>query len=267
MSNFSAFTVTAVMPALLTLGAAPAQIQSAPAAQTPPSTVAGEAIRTEWGYVGPTGPDHWSELSKSYAICNNGNQESPVDLADAIEAGLGTIVFDWKPQPLRAINNGHTVEFEAASGSSIAVGGRRYALSQFHIHHPSEHLLAGRRFPLELHFVHTLPEGTIGVVGVFVAEGAANPVLQSLLDTVPPMRGDARAGAAIDLNRLLPKARDFYRYEGSLTTPPCAEKVDWIVLGQPIAASAAQIARFQAIFPFNARPLQPLYRRFLLHGR
>ncbi|MBA4048461.1 MAG: carbonic anhydrase [Sphingomonas sp.] len=267
MSNFPALSVAALMPALLTLGAAPSPIHSAPAAQSPRPTVAGEGTRAEWGYVGPTGPDHWSELSKSYAICNSGNQESPVDLKDAIEAGLGTIAFDWKPQPLKATNNGHTVEFEAASGSSIGVGRRRYALSQFHIHHPSEHLLAGRRFPLEIHFVHTLPDGTIGVVGVFVTQGAANPVVQSLLDTIPMTSGDTRAGGTIDINRLLPRARDFYRYEGSLTTPPCAEKVDWIVLGQPIAASAGQIARFQAIFPFNARPLQPLYRRFLLHGR
>lgn len=253
--------------ALLALGAAPAQTRSASPPQASPAPAPGEATHVEWGYTGATGPEHWAELSKNYSICNTGNQESPVDLAGAIEADLGRIAFDWKAQLLKGTNNGHTVQFDAAPGSGIAVGGRRYTLAQFHIHHPSEHLLAGRRFPLELHFVHTLPDGGIGVIGVFVAEGSANPVLQSVLDTIPAKAGDTRTGATIDLNRLLPNGRDFFRYEGSLTTPPCAEKVDWVVLAQPITASASQIAQFQAIFPFNARPLQPLYRRFLLHGR
>lgn len=267
MSNFLANPAPWRALALITLCAAPASTASKPPLQSTPASPSGAAAHVEWGYAGATGPEHWAELSKSYSICNNGNQESPVDLSGAIEADLGTIAFDWKPLPLRGTNNGHTVQFDAAPGSSIAIGGRRYALSQFHIHHPSEHLLAGRRFPLELHFVHTLPDGGIGVVGVFVAQGMANPVLQAVLDTVPSAPGETRNGGTIDPGRLLPGARGFYRYEGSLTTPPCSEKVDWIVLGQPIEASAAQIAQFQAIFAFNARPLQPLFRRFLLHGR
>lgn len=241
--------------------AATAQPSSQPSPQPSPSP------RVEFGYSGPTGPDHWAELSKSYAICSTGQQESPIDLRAAIGADLGAIGFAWKPLPLRATNNGHTVQFDAPPGSSISLEGNRYALAQFHIHHPSEHLLDGRRFPLEIHFVHTLADGRIGVIGVFVEEGKVNPALQTALDAIPKQIDATNADGMINPNALLPATRGFYRYEGSLTTPPCAEKVDWIVLRTPIQASAAQIAQFQAIFPFNARPLQAINRRFLLRSR
>lgn len=221
----------------------------------------------EWGYTGPTGPEHWSALSKDYAICNGGQQESPIDLKDAIAADLGTLAIAWKPLAIKATNNGHTVQYDAPPGNSFAVGGKTYALAQFHIHHPSEHLLNGRRFPLEIHFVHKLADGGFGVVGVLVASGAGNPTLQKLIAAIPAERGATATGPMIDPRALLPVARGFDRYEGSLTTPPCAEAVDWVVLRTPITASTAQIEKFAAYFPFNARPIQPLDRRFLLASR
>lgn len=135
------------------------------AAQVMPETPGARAIevgsddraaRVEWGYTGPTGPEHWSTLSKDYAICNNGQQESPIDLRNAIPADLGKLAVAWKPLAIRATNNGHTVQYDAPPGSNVTFGGKTYALAQFHIHHPSEHLVNGRRFPLEIHFVHTV---------------------------------------------------------------------------------------------------------------
>jgi carbonic anhydrase len=238
-----------------------------PAAKAVEVAGGGSAAHMEWGYTGPTGPEHWSTLSKDYAICNSGQQESPIDLKDAISADLGNLAVAWKPLAIRATNTGHTVQYDAPPGSSFAVGGKTYALAQFHIHHPSEHLLDGRRFPLEIHFVHKLADGGFGVVGVLVASGAGNPTLQKLIAAIPAKRGATATGPMIDPRALLPVARGFDRYEGSLTTPPCAEAVDWVVLRAPITASAAQIEKFAAVFPFNARPIQPLDRRFLLTSR
>ena len=246
------------------------------AAQVMPETPGARAIevgsddraaRVEWGYTGPTGPEHWSTLSKDYAICNNGQQESPIDLRNAIPADLGKLAVAWKPLAIRATNNGHTVQYDAPPGSNVTFGGKTYALAQFHIHHPSEHLVNGRRFPLEIHFVHTLHDGSFGVVGVLVASGAHHPTLEKLIAAIPDNHGATSSGPTIDPRALLPPARGFDRYEGSLTTPPCAEAVDWTVLRAPISASAAQIERFATIFPFNARPIQPLDRRFLLASR
>jgi carbonic anhydrase len=109
-----------------------------------------------------------------------------------------------------------------------------------------------------------MPDGRIGVIGVLVSEGAANPTLQKLLDAIPASAGKTTDGGTFDPRALLPKNHGFDRYEGSLTTPPCTESVDWVVLRTPITASAAQVQQFAKLFPFNARPLQSLDRRFLL---
>lgn len=69
---------------------------------------------------------------------------------------------------------------------------------------------------------------------------------------------------SIDAAALLPNVRAYYRYAGSLTTPPCSETVLWTVFAEPVEASKAQIDAFAAIFPMNARPAQKLNRRFLL---
>lgn len=265
----TSLAVVLASSALVAIGAEVAA-QSAP--ETPQARAVevaggGPAAHVEWGYTGSTGPEHWSALSKDYTICNSGQQESPIDLRDAIDANLGTLAIAWRPLPIRATNNGHTVQYDAPAGSSFSVGGKTYALAQFHIHHPSEHLLNGRRFPLEIHFVHKLPDGSFGVVGVFVASGTANPTLQKLIAAIPAEHGTTATGPVIDPLSLLPAARGFDRYEGSLTTPPCAESVDWVVLRTPITASANQIERFATFFPFNARPIQPLDRRFLLASR
>jgi carbonic anhydrase len=60
---------------------------------------------------------------------------------------------------------------------------------------------------------------------------------------------------------LLPKARAAYRYDGSLTTPPCSEGVKWLVMTTPVQLSAAQIAAFTSIVEPNNRPVQPLNGR------
>jgi carbonic anhydrase len=112
--------------------------------------------------------------------------------------------------------------------------------------------------------VHTAPDGTLGVVGVFAEPGNTNPALQAVLDAL-----DANGEAdrpTLDLSGLLPEDRDYFRYEGSLTTPPCSETVDWAVLARAITVSEAQIEAFTRLHPGNARPVQPVNRRFLLQS-
>ncbi|WDJ84894.1 carbonic anhydrase [Xanthomonas campestris] len=222
----------------------------------------------EWGYTGPEGAEHWAELAKENTLCGNGQQNSPIDLKDAIDATLGKLQLDYGAVPLVVRNTGHSIQLDLHAGGTMRVGGKQYDALQLHFHHPSEHLLNGRRFPMEAHIVHQGPDGTLGVLAIFFETGKANPAFQRVLDAMPNDKNQTRqvADALVRASDFLPPAnqRSFYRYEGSLTTPPCSETVDWVVLSQPVQVSREQINAFERVYPFNARPLQPLDRRFLL---
>jgi Eukaryotic-type carbonic anhydrase len=74
-----------------------------------------------------------------------------------------------------------------------------------------------------------------------------------------PVRPSGRGG--VDLRNVLPARHDVYRYAGSLTTPPCSEGVEWLVLKEHATASAAQIKAFRSIMHHDNRPTQPLAGR------
>jgi|HubBroStandDraft_1064217.scaffolds.fasta_scaffold00074_50 carbonic anhydrase len=222
----------------------------------------------EWGYTGDTGPAHWGELSPSFTACSTGSQQSPIDLAGAIAGTPPKLDIEW--QAFRSIveNNGHTIKVPVPAGSTVAeAGGAKFDLVEFHFHRPSEHEIGGRPFAMEAHFVHTNTKlGSAIVLGVFIQEAGTteNPVLQTIWDATPDKPGEPGKPIAIDPNRLLPGGRHRFRYAGSLTTPGCAETVNWNVFSQPIPASEAQVARFARWYRDNARPVRPAYRRVLL---
>jgi len=219
-----------------------------------------------WGYEGPDGPEHWGDLSPDFKACSLGTQQSPIEVRDPIRAQLGPVTFHYRTIPLTIWNNGHTIQVNTPPGCEIDIGGNSYVLTQFHFHHPSEHILAGKSFDMEAHFVHEADNGAVAVVGVFIRPGTANPGLAPIWTAMPPHEGPAHLvpGVTVEPGALLPRYRDYFRYMGSLTTPPCTEGLTWTVFRAPIQASPEQIRAFAALFPMNARPPQPLNRRFVL---
>src|SRR4051812_33311487 len=79
-----------------------------------------------WSYNGSTGPAKWATLEHEYATCGIGNAQSPIDIQDAVakKSDLPPIAFDYKPSPLKIIDNGHTIQVNYAPGSSITVQGK-----------------------------------------------------------------------------------------------------------------------------------------------
>jgi carbonic anhydrase len=218
-----------------------------------------------WAYSGPTGPNKWGEIDEQFGTCSLGQVQSPIDIRsdEAQLATLDPIQFDYKVSPLKIIDNGHTIQVNYAPGSSIAVGGTRYELLQFHFHRPSEERVNGKPYDMVAHLVHKDAAGQLAVVGVLLEKGAQRPVLQQVFDHLPGEKGKEVAvpGVSIDLTNLLPSKRAYYTFTGSLTTPPCSEGVTWFVLKQPSQVSADQVARFGQIYAMNARPVQPLNGR------
>jgi carbonic anhydrase len=104
----------------------------------------------------------------------------------------------------------------------------------------------------------------LAVVGVFVQEGAHNDAFTPVWDHLPAdHNGTILTGVTVQVASLLPTDQTIYRYNGSLTTPPCSENVIWSVMQNPVEMSAEQIAAFTAIIEGNNRPLQPVNVRDL----
>ena len=220
----------------------------------------------DWSYEGDSAPEKWGKLDKRFQACSIGNEQSPIDLKGAIRAEIPRVSIAWRPQPYKVANNGHTIQLDATPGDSMMLGNQKYELKQFHFHAPSEHALEGERMAMEAHFVHAQASGRLAVVGILMRAGRKNAAFSSIMEVAPAMPGTVPAKGAIDPNALVPTGKSMFRYEGSLTTPPCSEIVDWNIFEQPIEVDEADIAAFKAIFPMNARPLQPMHRRFLLRG-
>ena len=228
--------------------------------------VAGGQGQVKWGYTGQEGPENWGNLSPEYEVCQAGLQQSPIDLQQAVNAELSDLQIASKQVALKIQNNGHTIQVNTDPGNTLTLDGTSFELIQFHFHHPSEHVVESKPYPMEVHFVHRSEAGTFAVLGVFLKEGQENRVLNPIWDAMSSQEQPeaSNLGTTIEISNLLPTNQSTYRYFGSLTTPPCSELVRWMVFEEPIEVSKAQIEKFKQIFPLNARPIQPLNRRFLL---
>ena len=126
-----------------------------------------------------------------------------------------------------------------------------------HFHRPSEHLINGKNFPMEAHFVHRADNGALAVLGVLIAGEGSNEAFSKIVATMPAHEGPAvKADPSINPKALLPSKLGYYRYEGSLTTPPCSEIVDWLVLADHVTVASDDIVAFAKLYPNNARPAQ-----------
>ena len=222
-----------------------------------------------WDYGKEHGPQHWADLDPAFAACKAGHRQSPIDIAETVEADLPAIEFDYRPSPLRIVDNGHTVMATYAPGSSIRVGGHRYELKQIHFHRPSENTLHGKAYAMEAHLVHADDTGRLAVVAVLLQEGTENALVRDLWSHLPSAKEKEEVDEAvrIDAARLLPASHGYFAFDGSLTTPPCSENVDWMVMKDPVQVSADEIARFARLYPNDARTTQPPYGRVVRETR
>jgi carbonic anhydrase len=116
-----------------------------------------------------------------------------------------------------------------------------------------------------VHLVHQSEEGKLAVVGVLVQQGPAGTGLAEAWKHLPT-QGENVALTDFDASALLPQDRTTFRYDGSLTTPPCTEGVQWLVMQHTVTAPAEAVAAFEKLVGDTARPLQPLNGRDPLIG-
>lgn len=214
-----------------------------------------------WSYSAPTGPHNWGELKSEYSLCSSGQTQSPIDIRDAVKTDAKVLNVAYQPSKATVSNNGHTIQVTPVDAGGITLESGHYSFVQMHFHTPSEEMIQGRTYPLDAHLVHRNAAGELAVVAVLFEEGAHNPNLEPILAAMPKSTGGTANLEAMNVAQLLPANHNAYSYMGSLTTPPCTEGVRWNVLTTPLEISRAQLEAFQALYPMNARPVQPLNGR------
>ncbi|XP_028756964.1 alpha carbonic anhydrase 7-like [Neltuma alba] len=222
------------------------------------------------------GPAQWGDIRPEWYKCKNGSSQSPIRLSNRevhFTSRLGPLHINYRPSNASLFNTGHDIRLEWTSGAGyLLINGAKYALQQCHWHSPSEHTIDGKRFDLEIHMVHKSEAGQIAVIGVFYEIGwLPDRFLQTVTDDLVHISQDREAKLSlgvidpelvININR-----RRYYRYMGSLTTPPCDENVVWTIVGEvkPVSKEQVGLLRLavQNVFYANARPQQQLNGRLV----
>lgn len=217
-----------------------------------------------WDYENPD----WG--SQGYSECA-GLVQSPIDIvtSSAIPAKLPNITYNYTQfASTNSIDNGHSVQVNVEGNNSITYNGVKYDLAQFHYHVKSEHTVNGAYMPMEVHFVHKSAEtGAIMVLGVFVEGGAQtdNVAYAEYLKAFPSIKKERySSGVKINPIAMYPTNNQaYYNYTGSLTTPPCSQGIDWIVMKESVKISDSQLSEFAKVYNHNYRPVQKLGSRKL----
>lgn len=233
----------------------------------------------EWDYSdGPNGPAHWGELSREWSKCSQGSNQSPVDVDEEyikLDSNVDTPAkIYYHPAQAFARGDGKTLEVDWAGGI-FNCHDYDYSLEKLVFHSPSEHTYFGERFPLEVQFYHTHPEQGVAVNTLVFREGEHNEWLHQFSSGF----SQENLGKTISLGLVTSTGVEgedldwsrYYRYLGSLTTPPCTQRpsVIWSLLKAPLSASKEQINEISAalLHTPNARPIQATNRRHIYYPR
>jgi len=224
----------------------------------------------EWSYAGEHGPRHWGDLDASYRHCATGRMQSPVPLetSAAVFRSCTPLRFRYRSTALSLLNDGNALRLGYGRGSFLAIDGLSYELVELRFHVPGEHAINGRRPDGEIEFIHGNNRGDIAILSVPIEAGnRVNQTFRRILQHAPSVPGKRAYGRNIGVNAvfLLPSRRSYFRYEGSLTHPPCEEGVHRYVLDTPLELEHSDLARLAQLVGANARPLQPLGERRVEH--
>lgn len=245
-----------------------------------------EPAEDTWHY--PYDEKKWS------AFCEPppGTKQSPIDLPPHLRKLPVSLKF--KPcytsipikfgkngLPTNLVNNGHTIQMNVESKQELTLSynGQIFDLLQFHFHNHSEHTVNKHSFPLEMHLVHKLRDGDdYLVLGIFFKTYKRRwwkkpyDFLANFWDYLPG-KGSKRSAKDVyvplaELATAISRS-SFYKYNGSLTTPPLSECVTWLVARKHLFCTREQVRCFQKRSGLrgNYRPPQPLNNRKILRAK
>jgi carbonic anhydrase len=221
-------------------------------------------VPVPWDWQGDRGPDRWADLSLRYATCRSGTSQSPIDIQGAERVPYDPLMFQYRSQPMQAVNDGRGVHVLVEPGSELHLRGEAYALEEVRFRIPGEHRLQGAAAAGEIQLVHSDALGRPVIVAIPVVPGhRINSMLERIVERLPLAPGGPVLYDRVGINPLflLPTQRDYFVYTGSLDTPPCTEPVLWFVMAHPLELDPGQIRSLAAAVGTGSRPVQPLNGR------
>lgn len=223
-------------------------------------------------------PDANGKKEQGYALPRHTTDlaQSPINIisgkADKISEEQISLVFHSDISV--AENLGHTIELVFKEGSTCIVNGKHYECKQLHFHTPSEHLVDGMTFPMEMHVVNVLRDSadmskpSYLVLAVHFKMGAENKFIKEFLDKIPNEEGKKNTlkSGEVNFDDMLTQfsgnaLKSYFTYKGSLTTPPFTESVQWVIMKHIVEASEDQITKIEKMEGNNARHVQAINDR------
>jgi len=175
--------------------------------------------------------DYSSQGSNWENICASSSVQSPINIeTSSVTKGDSEISFEHLSSidHFKNFTVFNVVRYDNLDNfllTNFTTGGL-HKFWQYHFHTPAEHTVDGKLYDAEVHFVfYRLSDPSqLLVVGVLLelAEESDSDIIEETLD-VHKFLG--RAGS------------DYWHYQGSLTTPPCSEGVQWVVMQKPLQIS------------------------------
>lgn len=149
-------------------------------------------LAVPWGYTEENGTARWGEISKAYATCQTGINQSPIDIQTTTTSKLGLPALNMQyvdgPTRFRSINHTLQATMSSYTSNSIEIDETLHYLKQFEFHAPSEHALNGKTYPLELQLLHKNQSGDIAIVAVMFDVGEPNQAIQNLWSPFQPWK-------------------------------------------------------------------------------
>ncbi|KAL1399332.1 hypothetical protein pipiens_008295 [Culex pipiens pipiens] len=264
-----------------------------------PDSSGPEAVSFSYRDEDAFGPSNWGALNSN---CN-GLYQSPIDLVTnrtlvvRQKRPLRLEGLSMRPWQMDVENEGGSAaffpEYRASERPRLSGGPLKtdYLFQQFHYHLGSEHTFEGKRYAAEAHFVffnslyETFEEARGQVDGIAVIavvyEVLKSDRIKSLNNWTRFLTKVVKDGSVYEVSPygLFPLGDvlgsvqwPYYAYEGSFTTPPCAETVQWIVASERVPLTKSELVRMRNLkgrggrWVQNARPTQARnYRRVFIY--